>query len=151
MGWGGSLHVLGVTICWSTGCSPFFMAHGIEAVLPFDIVEATYLLPPLDAPTSTEDLIAHHAQQLLKQPENLHNMADWVLKAHKLSAAQFMSPFASTIIDYDLPVGSLMLIWNSHVEKELNCKTKAHYLGLMVVIHQYKGGAYVLAEMDGAV
>jgi len=32
-------------------------------------------------------------------------------------------------------VGSLMLVWNSCVEKELNCKTKARYLGLMAVIH----------------
>jgi len=62
-------------------------------------------------------------------------MANWVLKAHKLSAAQFISCFASTIIGYDLLVGSLVLIWNSHVEKELNCKTKAHYLGLMVVVY----------------
>ena len=93
------------------------MAHGIEAVLQFDIVEGTYLLPPLDTPASTKDLISHHAQQLLKWTEHLHDMANWVLKACKLSAAQFISCFASTIIDYDLPVGSLMLIWNSHVKK----------------------------------
>jgi len=42
------------------------MAHGVEAVLPLDIVEATYLLPPFNVPTSTKDLIAHHAQQLQK-------------------------------------------------------------------------------------
>src|SRR5882724_2667794 len=108
-----------VTICWLTSYSPFFMAHSIEAVLPCDIVEATYLLPPLDAPASTEDLIAHRSQQLVKWLEDLHDMADRVLKARKLSAAQFVSHFASTIIDYDLPVGSLVLIWNSCVE-ELN-------------------------------
>jgi len=55
-----------VTINWLTSYSPFFMAHGVEAVLPFDITEATYLLPSLETPASTEDLIAHHAQQLLK-------------------------------------------------------------------------------------
>jgi len=82
--------------------------------LPFDIAEATYLLPPSKCSLiSTEDLIAHHAQQLLKWPEDLHDMADHVLKARKLSVAQFVSRFASTIVDYDLLVGPLMLLWNS--------------------------------------
>ena len=47
-----------VTVCQSIGYSPYFMAHGVEVVLPLDIVEATYLLPPLDVPASTKDLIA---------------------------------------------------------------------------------------------
>jgi len=50
------------------------MAHGIEAVLPLDIAEATYLLP-LDVPTSTQGLLAHRTQQLLKFLEDLHDMA----------------------------------------------------------------------------
>ena len=115
------------------------MAHSVEAVLPFDIMEATYLLPPLDTPTSAKDLIAHCSKQLLKWLEDLHDMVDWVLKACKLSAAQFISHFASTIVNYYLLVESL-LIQNSHIEKELNYKSKAHYLGLMVVVHQTKGG-----------
>ena len=73
------------------------MAHGMEAVLPFDIAEATYLLPPLEVPTSTEALIAHHAKQLLKCPEDVCEMSSQVLKARKISAAQFVSHFASTI------------------------------------------------------
>ena len=117
------------------------MAHGVGAVFPFDIAEATYLLPPLDVPALTESLIAHCAQQLLKHLEDLCNMADWVLKACKLSAAQIVAHFASTITNYDFPVGYLVLIWNSHIEKELNCKTKAHHLGPMVVVHCMKGGA----------
>src|SRR6266481_6385234 len=86
-----------VTIHQSTSYSPFFMAHGVEAVLPLDIAEATYLLPPREVPMSTESLIAHHAQQLLKHPEDLRDMANWILKARKLSAAQFIAKFASTI------------------------------------------------------
>ena len=80
-----------VTVHQPIGYSPYFMAHGVEAVLPLDIVEATYLLPPLDVPTTTEDLIAHHAQQLQKRPEDLREMSARVLKARKQSAAQFVS------------------------------------------------------------
>ena len=70
-----------VTICRSNGYSLFFMAHGIEVVLPLDIAEATYLLPPLNAPASMEDLIVYHTQQLQKCPEDLLEMSARVLKA----------------------------------------------------------------------
>src|SRR5882672_4382964 len=84
-----------VTVRQSIGYSPFFMAHGVEAVLPFDIVEATYLLPPLDVPSSTEDLIVHHAQQLQKCPEDLREMSARVLNARKQSTAKFFKCFSS--------------------------------------------------------
>src|SRR5882724_9400836 len=126
------------------------MAHGVEAVLPLDIVEATYLLPPLDVPTSTDDLIAHHSQQLQKIPENLLEMSARVLKARKQSASQFVKHFSSTIQEYDFEVKSLILVCNSCIEKELNCKTKPFFLGPMVVVHHTKDGAYILAELNRA-
>jgi len=127
------------------------MAHGVEAVLPLDIAEATYLLPPLHVPTSTEDLIVHHAQQLQKRPEDLREMSARVLKARKQLAAQFVKCFSSTIQEYDFEVGSLVLVYNSCIEKELNHKTKPHFLGPMVVVYHTKGGAYILVELNGAV
>src|SRR5882672_10440692 len=89
-----------VTVHQSIGYSPFFMTHGVEAVLPFDIVEATYLLPPLDIPSSTEDLIVHCAQQLQKHLEDLHEMLAGVLKARKQSVANLssISPLPSIIM-----------------------------------------------------
>ena len=88
-----------VTICWSIGYSPFFMAHSVEVVLPFDIVEATYLLHPLNAPASTKNLIVCHTQQLQRCLEDLHDMSARVLKARKQSAAKFVKHFPSTIQD----------------------------------------------------
>ena len=99
----------------------------------------------------TLSLIACHAQQLLKRPEDLRDMANRVLKAQKVSAAQFVAKFASTIHDHDFVKGSLVLVCNSRVEKELNRKTKAHYLGPMVVVHWMAGGTYILAELDSAI
>ena len=99
-----------VTVCQLISYSPYFMAHGVEAVLPLEIVEATYLLPPLDVPASTEDLIVHCTQQLQKRPEDLCEMLARVLKARKQSAAQFVKHFSSTIQDYDFEVSSLVLV-----------------------------------------
>src|SRR5882724_5811874 len=125
------------------------MSHGIEAVLPLDIAEATYLLPPLNAPASMEDLIVYRTQQLQKCLEDLLEMSARVLKARKQSAAEFVKHFSTTIQDYDFPVGSLIFVRKSRIEKELNHKTKPRFLGPMVVVYQMQGGAYILAELNG--
>ena len=71
--------------------------------------------------------------------------------ARKVLAAQFVTKFASTIHDHDFVKASLVLVCNSQVKKELNQKTRACYLGPMVVFHRMAGGAYILAELDGAI
>jgi hypothetical protein len=54
------------TMCKVTGFSPFYMAHGIEPILPFDITLATFLVPNLIKLLTTDELIATHTQQLEK-------------------------------------------------------------------------------------
>src|SRR5882724_3534736 len=126
MGTYGSPHLLGQLSYCPLADQLLTILHGTQCGggPATDIVEATYLLPPLDVPVSTEDLIVHHAQQLQKRPEDVHEMSARVLKARKQSAAQFVKHFSSTIQEYDFEVRSLVLVHNSHIEKELNCKTK---------------------------
>jgi hypothetical protein len=45
----------------STGFSPFYMAHSVEPVLPFNIIQAIFLAPDINKPLSTSDLLAIHA------------------------------------------------------------------------------------------
>jgi len=73
----------GPTVLWAervtthrtTGYSPYWIAHGVEPLFPFDLAEATYMCPPQDAPTAPDDLIALRARQLQKRPEDLATIA----------------------------------------------------------------------------
>jgi len=46
--------------------SPYFAMHGVHPVLPFDIDEAMYLIPPPDAILSDEDLLVCHSIEFAK-------------------------------------------------------------------------------------
>lgn len=63
-----------VTPLCSIGASPYFLAHGIHPILPIDIVEATYLLPPPNAVLSTTDLLARRSREFQKRLEDLEDM-----------------------------------------------------------------------------
>jgi hypothetical protein len=40
---------------------------------------------------------------------------------------------------------------NTRIEKSLNRKMRARYLGPLIVLSKNKGGAYILCELDGSV
>jgi hypothetical protein len=60
-----------VTVRRRMGCSPYYAATGTHPLLPFDIAEASYLLPPPETVLSTTDLIARRAIALQKREEDL--------------------------------------------------------------------------------
>jgi hypothetical protein len=67
------------------------------------------------------------------------------------SVQEFEERFSNTIHNYRLEPGTLVLVRNTRIEKELNRKSKARYLGPMIVVKQNDMGAFTLAELDGAV
>lgn len=70
------------------------MVHGIEPLFPFDIAEATFLLPPPDADhLSPSGLTAWHACQLQKRQEDLESIRKRVLKACFKSVKHFEAAF----------------------------------------------------------
>ena len=78
-------------------------------------------------------------------------MHEKVLLSQYASLKQFEAQFKNRIRDYDFKPGDLVLVRNSWIEKELNRKTKPHYLGLMVVLRRTAGGSYLLAELDSVI
>ena len=99
----------------SMGHSPFYMVHGVEPILPFDLVQATFLIP---------DLMSIH---------------DRISASQHTSARQFKKHCANTIHDYDFSPSTLVLVHNSSLTMD---KMKPQYLGPMVVLRHTRNGAY---------
>ena len=79
-----------VTTHWTTGYSPYWIAHGVELLFPFALAEATYMYPPQDTPTAPDNLITLQAQQLQKRPDDLTAIADQLYKACQESTKDFI-------------------------------------------------------------
>jgi len=137
-----------VTTRKSTGYSPFYITHGVDPVLPFNLTLATFLVPDIDEPLSTEDLLAIRTHQLEKRPANFAAIHNHILMSRFASVHQFINQHVHMIRDYDFDPGTLVLVRNSGSNMD---KTKPHYYGPMVVLRHNCNGTYRLGELDGAI
>jgi len=119
------------TVCKSTSYSPFYMVHSVEPILPFDLIQATFLVPDLTQPLSTEDLLAVRTCQLQKRLVDLASIHNCILASCHTSVCQFEKQYANTIRNLNFTPGSLVLVRNTNLNMD---KMKPQYLGLMVML-----------------
>ena len=140
-----------ITIRKCLGVSPYFIITGAQPLIPLNIIEATYLNPPLDSILSTTDLIMRWACALQKWPEDLEQIYSWVYAARQKAAQRFEHLHWKTIHDFNFQQGNLVLMCNTAIEKSLNCKMCLCYLGPLIIVSHNKGGAYIVCELNGIV
>ena len=140
-----------VTVRRRLGISPYFAVTGTQPLLPLDIVEATYLLPPPTSVLSTTDLIARRAIELQRRRHQIAKLHDKVYTARIEAARRFERDHPAVIKNFDFKRGDLVLARNTAIEKSLNKKMRPRYIGPYIVVRRNRGGAYILCELDGAV
>ncbi|KAJ8487667.1 hypothetical protein ONZ51_g4028 [Trametes cubensis] len=140
-----------ITVRRRLGCSPYFAVTGCHPILPCDIAEATYLAPPPSERPTTTDLIASRARTLARRQEDLTRLQSTVYAARIKAARQLELDRAASMRDFNFVRGALVLARNTAIEKSLNRKMRPQYLGPYVVLARNRGGAYIIAELDGSV
>jgi hypothetical protein len=118
-----------VTVRKRMGCSPYFAATGTHLLLPLDITEASYLLPPPDSLLSTTDLIATRAIALQKRSDDLARIIRRFSKPRRNAAIQFEKEHSATVKDYNFKKGDLVLLRHTAIEKGPKSKNATQISG----------------------
>ena len=118
-------------------------------MLPFDLAEASFMSLKYQSGMSTAELLAERLRQLQKRAEDIAKIAE-TLERHRIkSKEQFEKHYETRLRQESYEPGTLVLVRNTAIEKEMNRKSKPRYKGPYEVLRQTSKGAYIIQELDG--
>lgn len=140
-----------VTVSKVTGFSPFQLLHATDPVMPFDLLEATFLVEGFHSGMTTSDLLALRIRQISKHSIDIEQAAETLKESRFQSRKQFIQRYRTKLQkDYYAP-GEKVLVRNSAADQNLTGKYQDRYFGPYEVVEKTQGGAYILKEVDGTV
>ncbi len=139
-----------VTVRRQTGFSAYYLLYGQDPLLPFDLAEASFMSDAYHSGMTTTELLAARLRQIQKKPEDIEQAAATLRNNRIKSKEQFERKFHNRLRKEIYPPGTLVLVRNSAIERELDRKSKPRYLGPYEVdIVRREGRSYKLKELDG--
>ena len=99
----------------------------------------------------TTNMIASRAIALQKRAEQVALLRTAVYAVRVRDVQKLEEDHKQTLRDFNHQPNTLVLIRNTAIEKSLNRKMRPRYLGPYVVVARNRGGAYIIAELNGAV
>ena len=140
-----------VTVSSVTGFLPFYLLHGVDPVLPFDLMEATLLVDGFKPDMTTEDLLALRIRQLEKREADMEKAKQTLIKAKLYSKQKFIERYRKRLPAGDCNPGDLVLVQDTSRESTVRrYKVLPRYFGPFVVIKRTPLGNYILRECNGA-
>ena len=151
--WVANLHAVlfadRVTTKTTTGCTPYYLNHGSEAVLPIELEYPTWRISDFQGVQSTSDLLAVRARQFQRREEDLEE-ATHRLRSTRIANGEDFDARRRIRVE-PLEVGELVLMHNAKRETDMSTAKKLDYRwsGPYRITLLNEKGTYHLAELDG--
>jgi hypothetical protein len=140
-----------ITAKRTTGCSPYFLLYGQAPTLSWDITDRSWHALEWHKVNTTQELLTLRIKQLSRRDEFIGETSVKLETARKKAADDFYEKNKARMMDHAYEPGMFVLVWNNYLDFQFGNKGALRWMGPYIVVQRRSSGAYVLAELDGAV